>query len=64
MSPDRIRQALNDLQISILHETEGSRTFGLPGATTSDTRKIYRTLGLKWNPVPFACERRERKKRN
>lgn len=32
MGPDRIRRALGDLQISILHETNGSRTFGLPGA--------------------------------
>ena len=62
MSPDRIRRALNDLQIGILHDARRSRTFGLPSAASSDARKIYRTLGLKWNPAPFVYERRERKK--
>ncbi len=45
MSPDRIRRALNDLQVSILHDTKGSRTFGLPGAASADARMICRTLG-------------------
>ena len=56
MSPDRIRLALNDLQIGILHDAKRSRKIGLPSATLSDARRIYRTLGLKWNPAPFVYE--------
>ena len=63
MSPERIRLALNDLQIGILHDAKRSRKFGLPSATLSDARRIYRTLGLKWNPAPFVYERRDRKQR-
>ena len=58
MSPDRIRRALNDLQISILHDARGSRTFGLPSADSADARRIYRTLGLNWNRGPFDYARK------
>ena len=62
MSPDRIRRALNDLQIGILHDARRSRTFGLPSAVSSDAQRIYRTTPrLKWNPAPFDCEQRQRK---
>ena len=63
MSSDRIRLALNDLQIGVLHDARRSRKLGLPSATLSDARIIYRTLGLKWNPAPFVYGRRDRKQR-
>ncbi len=53
MSPDRMRRALNALQISILYDTKGSRRFGLPSASSTDARAIYRTLGMHWNLAPF-----------
>ena len=53
MSPDRIRRALNELEISILYETGGKRKFGMPSGTNSDAGHIYRTLGLTWNRTPF-----------
>ncbi len=58
MSPDRIRRALNGLQISILYETKGPRKFGLPSAASADARQIYRTLGLNWNRAPFIYTRK------
>ncbi len=58
MSPDRIRRALNGLQISILYETTGPRKFGLPSAASADARQIYRTLGLNWNRAPFIYTRK------
>ena len=53
MSPDRIRRALNELEISVLCERSGVRKFGMPSAPTEDAERIYRTLGLAWNRVPF-----------
>ena len=54
LSPARIQEALNALQISsLLYETNGPRTFGLPSRATQDARTIYRTLGLTWNTAPF-----------
>lgn len=53
MSPARIQRALNGLQFSIL-SGQGTRTqYALPSRATSDARRIYRLLGLKWNEVPF-----------
>lgn len=59
MGPHRIRRALDDMQISIVHETRGSRAFGPPGAALPDVRQVYGTLGLnrKWNRVQFDCTR-------
>ena len=34
MSPDRIRRVLNELEISVLHERNGERKFGMPNAST------------------------------
>ncbi len=51
MSPDRIRRALNALQISMLYDTNSSRRFGLPSAASTDARAIYRMLGLHWHRV-------------
>ena len=53
MSANRIRRALNDLEISILHETDGPRKFGLPSSAPADALRIYRALGLDWNRAPF-----------
>ena len=53
MSPDRIRRALNEMEISILYETGGKRKFGMPSGINSDVGHIYRTLGLTWNRTPF-----------
>ncbi len=53
MSPERIRRALNELQISILYEKSGPRKVGLPSSASADAKQIYRTLRLNWNLNPF-----------
>ena len=53
LSPARIQEALDVLQISLLRETGGSRKFGLPSRATRYARAIYRALGLTWNTAPF-----------
>jgi len=53
MSPDAIRRALNALQIQILTETGTGRKFAVPSSISADARRIYRSLGLKWNTAPF-----------
>lgn len=53
MSPDRIRRALNELQISILYTPKNAKKFALPSAASPDARQIYRTLGLNWNRATF-----------
>lgn len=53
LSPARIQEALNALQISLLYETNGPRKFALPSRATRDARTIYRTLGLTWNTLPL-----------
>ncbi len=53
LSPARIQDAPDALQVSLLHETNGTRRFGLPSRATQDAQTIYRTLGLTWNTAPF-----------
>jgi len=60
MGPDRIRRTPNGLLTSILHETKGSRRFGLPGAASADARRINRALGLNRNRAPFIHARKSR----
>ena len=65
MTADRIRRALNELRICIMRETGGRRRFRYPMPETSDARKIYQTLNLKWNTRPFEYRPwRERGRRN
>ena len=61
MSPDRIRRAPHELEISILCETGGERKFGMPSGTNPDAGEIYRTLGLTWNRAQFVCAHAQRR---
>ena len=53
MSTERIRNAVNKMQISLLKDTENGGLYGMPSRIGSDARKICQTVGLEWNGVPF-----------
>ena len=59
MSTDRIQRALQGLQISILYDSSGQGTYGMPSQVSSDARKIYQTMGLSWNRDPFTIPTRK-----
>jgi len=61
MSPDAIRRELAALQISILAERGTSRRFALPSSISTAARRIYGSLGLKWNTAPFPIRTGRRK---
>ena len=67
MSADRIRLALNEMEICIMREKSGGKLFAYPTAASDDAKKIYSLLGLNWIAQPFIYvtpkdRRRKRKK--
>lgn len=62
MSADVIRRELNSLQISILVERHSSKKYALPSKAKRDARRIYRSLGLEWNEVPFTMDSKPQRK--
>ena len=63
MSADVIRRELNALQVSILVESPGQGQYGMPSRANSDARRIYRSVGLSWNELPFAVSATGRKRK-
>ena len=53
MSADRIRLALNEMEICIMREKSGGKLFAYPTAASDDAKKIYSLLGLNWIAQPF-----------
>ena len=66
MSADRIRLALNEMEICIMREKSGGKLFAYPTTASDDAKKIYSLLGLKWIAQPFIYvpqkDRRRRRK--
>ena len=59
MSADRIRLALNEMEICIMREKNGRKLFAYPTSASDDAKKIYSLLGLNWIAQPFiACRRK------
>ena len=63
MNADVIRRELNALQVSILVESSGQGQYGMPSRASSDARRIYRSVGLSWNELPFAVSATGRKRK-
>ena len=63
MSTARIRRALNELQIGIHHEQNGSRKLAVPIKPPTDARQIYRAVGITWNRNPFICQQRPKRRK-
>ncbi len=61
MSADRIRRELNSLQISILTEQKTQRKYAVPSHALTDAKRIYRSVGLHWNEIPFAVDQKVRR---
>ena len=53
MSTERIRNALNRMQISLFKDTGKGGLYGMPSRIGSDARRICQVVGLEWNCVPF-----------
>ena len=53
MSPGRIQEALNKMQISIVHDRRHGGLYGMPSAISSDGKKICQAVGMRWNRAPF-----------
>ncbi len=63
MSADVIHRELNALQVSILVEGPGHDQYGMPSRASSDARRIYRSVGLSWNELPFAVSTTDRQRK-
>ena len=57
LSPERIRQALIRVQISILFDRKKRIRYGLPSKMSREARKIYAILGLKRSLTPYIIEK-------
>ena len=53
MSPARLQEALNKMQISIVHDHRHGGLCGMPSAISSDGKKICQAVGMCWNRAPF-----------
>ena len=55
MSTETVRQELLALQFSLLYqENNPEKKFVLPSRCTVKSKRIYKSLNLSWNEVPFA----------
>ncbi len=53
MSAARMINALNHIQLSILHDKSDNSKYVLPSKFNADAEKIYKTLGLEINTAPY-----------
>ncbi len=53
MSVARMINALNHIQLSILHDKSDNSKYVLPSKFNADAEKIYKTLGLEINTTPY-----------
>lgn len=60
MNADRIRLALDEMEVRIMREKSGRTLFACPAAASDDARKICRLLGLKRGVQPFVYFSTER----
>jgi transposase len=57
LSPEKIRQALIRVQISILFDRKKRIRYGLPSKMSKEARKIYNILGIKRSLTPYIIEK-------
>ena len=62
MSVESIRRELNALQLSILSRTGSGLRYGVPSRATAEAKRIYRSVGLRWNEVPFQLQEQHNKR--
>ena len=55
-SPERMINALNHIQMSILHDKKSDARYLLPSKFSEDAEKIYKTLNLKINTTPYKLD--------
>jgi transposase len=53
LSPEAIRQALIQVQLSFIKNDETKERYCIPSNMTQDARKIYQIMGIKLSLVPF-----------
>jgi len=52
LSPERIRRALIQVQVSILRHSNGNR-YAIPSEVSQEARKIYQLMGKKYSTTPY-----------
>jgi len=57
LSPERIRQALLEVQTSIIFDTKKKIRFGLPSSMSQDAKKIYEVLKIEYKTVPYIIKK-------
>ncbi len=53
LSPEVIKKAISDLEMSVLKDTHTGKRYCLPSQATQDAKKIYQILDLTWRQTPF-----------
>jgi transposase len=53
LSPAAIKNELMRLETSILKDYKTQKQYAMPSKASQDAKKIYQTLGLKWNDTPY-----------
>lgn len=53
LSPQAIRRALLDLEVSILRDHKTNKVYALPSRAAQDAKKIYQIMGLRWSDTPY-----------
>ena len=53
MSPQELARALRKVEASVYHSVSDNGTYVAPGCITANARRLYRAVGLSWNPKPW-----------
>jgi len=56
LSPERIRQALTDVQFSTLEHQQTRRRYALPSDLSSDAETLFRAMGQSYSRVPYELQ--------
>ena len=53
LSPEKIRQILLSIQVSVLYDTRTNKKFVLPSKISNDAKKIYKLMDVPISSKPY-----------
>lgn len=53
LSSEKIRQALISAQLSIVRDIKTDHLYGIPSATKSEVKELYKAVGVKLTDIPY-----------
>jgi len=53
LSPEKIRQILLSIQVSVLYDTRTNKKFAIPSKISNDAKKIYKLMEVPISSTPY-----------